>query len=217
MRNTMKVCSVLFALVAVLALQRPTATAEQALRPADSGFSFDAYGDSRSMMYLPYKEDQEAEARKLMVDMFELVLPAHVAEGVVEKNVKLTYDPSNHELVQVVMPFMTASQVTTLRVDKGWVTEASVEDTKLLPGVSRTMFRLEGGDWVAREMVANVKSGRAKFLRWNVHPRLSDTVALVQATKAKTVIPAFCDRSQLSVLAKALASARVTMDGPIAL
>ena len=62
-----------------------------------------------------------------------------------------------------------------------------------------------------------IKSGRAKFLRWNVHPRLSDIVALVQATKAKTVIPAFCDRSQLSVLAKALASARVTMDGPIAL
>ena len=41
---------------------------------ANSGFSFDVYGDSRSMMYLPYKQDQEAEARKLMVDMFELVL-----------------------------------------------------------------------------------------------------------------------------------------------
>jgi hypothetical protein len=164
MRNTVKVCSVLFALVAVLALQRPTATAQQALRPADSGFSFDVYGDSRSMMYLPYKEDQEAEARKLMVDMFELVLPARVAEGVVEKNVKLTYDPSNHELVQVVMPFMTASQVTTLTMDKGWVTEASVEDVKLMPGVRHTMFRLAGGDWVAREMVANVKSGRAKFI-----------------------------------------------------
>ncbi|HXJ96660.1 MAG TPA: metallophosphoesterase [Terriglobia bacterium] len=164
MRNTMKVCSVLFALVAVLALQRPTATAQQASRPADSGFSFDVYGDSRSMMYLPYKEDQEAEARKLMVSMFELVLPAHVAEAMVEKDVKLTYDPATKELVQVVMPFMTASEVTTLRVDKGWVTEASVEDTKLPPGVSRTMFRLEGGDWVAREMVANVKSGRAKFI-----------------------------------------------------
>ena len=35
---------------------------------------------------------------------------------------------------------------------------------KLLPGVSRTMFRLEGGDWVAREVVANIKSGRAKFI-----------------------------------------------------
>jgi hypothetical protein len=36
----------------------------------------------------------------------------------------------------------------TLTVDPGWVTEASVEDVKLLPGVHRTMFRLQGGDWV---------------------------------------------------------------------
>ena len=49
-------------------------------------------------------------------------------------------------------------------MDKGWVTEASVEDVKLLPGVRRTMFRLQGGDWVAREMVKDVQSGRAKFI-----------------------------------------------------
>jgi Calcineurin-like phosphoesterase len=133
-------------------------------KPPTGGFSFDVYGDSRSMMYLPYKKDQEAEARKLMVDMFELVLPAKVSEEMVEKYVKLTYDPSNNELIQIVMPFMTASQVTTLRVDKGWVTEASVEDIKLLPGVTRTMFRLEGGDWVAREIVKDVRGGQAKFV-----------------------------------------------------
>src|SRR5262249_11031966 len=73
-------------------------------------FSFDVYGDSRSMMYLPYKADQEADARKLMVDMFDLVLPEKVAEGVVQKYVKLIYDPSTHELVQVVMPFETKSE-----------------------------------------------------------------------------------------------------------
>jgi hypothetical protein len=133
-------------------------------KPPTGGFSFDVYGDSRSMMYLPYKKDQEADARKLMVDMFELVLPAKVSEEMVEKYVKLTYDPSNNELIQIVMPFMTASQVTTLRVDKGWVTEASVEDIKLLPGVTRTMFRLEGGDWVAREIVKDVRGGQAKFV-----------------------------------------------------
>jgi Cft2 family RNA processing exonuclease len=60
-----------------------------------------------------------------------------------------------------------------------------------------------------------VKSGRAQFMRWNVHPRLSDTVALVRATQAKTVIPAFCDRSQLTALAAAFAPARVTMDAQI--
>jgi Cft2 family RNA processing exonuclease len=57
-----------------------------------------------------------------------------------------------------------------------------------------------------------VKSGRAQTMRWNVHPLLSDTVALVSATQAKTVIPAFCDRAKLPALAAALAPARVTMD-----
>jgi len=56
------------------------------------------------------------------------------------------------------------------------------------------------------------KSGRAQRMRWNVHPRLSDTAALVRDIKAHTVIPAFCDRSQLAALAAALAPARVTMD-----
>jgi Cft2 family RNA processing exonuclease len=62
-----------------------------------------------------------------------------------------------------------------------------------------------------------VKSGRAQFMRWNVHPRLSDTVALVRATQAKTIAPAFCDRSQLTALATAFAPARVTMDGDVAI
>jgi hypothetical protein len=59
------------------------------------------------------------------------------------------------------------------------------------------------------------KSGRAQTMRWNVHPRLSDTVTLVRAVQAKTVIPAFCDRAKLGVLAAALAPARVTMDQTI--
>ncbi len=62
-----------------------------------------------------------------------------------------------------------------------------------------------------------IKSGRAQFMRWNVHPRLSDTVALVRAMQAKTIIPAFCDRSQLAGLAAAFTPARVTMDGPVEL
>jgi Cft2 family RNA processing exonuclease len=57
-----------------------------------------------------------------------------------------------------------------------------------------------------------VKSGRAQTMRWNVHPLLSDTVALVRSIQAKTVIPAFCDRTQLPALGAALAPARVTMD-----
>jgi hypothetical protein len=59
------------------------------------------------------------------------------------------------------------------------------------------------------------KNGRAQTMRWNVHPRLSDSVALARATLAKTIIPAFCDRAQFPALSAALAPARVTMDGPI--
>jgi hypothetical protein len=139
-------------------------TAKPASHAADSGFSFAVYGDSRSMMYLPYKSDQEAEARDLVVDMFELVLPEKVAAAVVKKDVKFIYDPATHELVEMVMPFMTHSEVNYLTVDKGWVTEASVEDVKLLPGVRRTMFRLHGGDWVARGVV-NASQERAGQVR----------------------------------------------------
>ncbi len=143
--------ALLSSLALLPALQPQTAIAQQIRPGGNTAFSFAVYGDSRSMMYLPYKSDQSEEAIKLMVDMFELVLPEKVAEEIVRRDVKLTYDPSTNELVQIVMPFESKSEVSTLTVDKGWVTEASVEDVKLLPGVRRTMFRLHGGEWVARE------------------------------------------------------------------
>ena len=118
---------------ALLTLSTGYSTAQTA--GGGKGFSFAVYGDSRSMMYLPPGENQKEEAIKLVVDMFELVMPQKIAEAVVRKDVKLIYDPATKELVQIVMPFMTRSEVMTLTVDKGWVTEASVEDVKLLPGV----------------------------------------------------------------------------------
>src|SRR5215510_8325776 len=154
----------LWSLALLPALQPQAVSAHQARRGGNSAFSFAVYGDSRSMMYLPYKSDQREEAIKLMVDMFELVLPEKVAEEIVRRDVKLTYDPSTNELIQIVMPFESKSEVSTLKVDKGWVTEASVEDVKLLPGVHRTMFRLHGGEWVAQQIVKDVQSGRAKFI-----------------------------------------------------
>lgn len=57
-----------------------------------------------------------------------------------------------------------------------------------------------------------VKSGRAKFLRWSVHPRLSDHITMVRTTGATTVIPAFCDSKFLPALQAALKPANVTMD-----
>src|SRR6266566_3043256 len=103
-----------------------------------AGFSFAAVGDTRPMMYLPLKEGQP--------------------------DLNKFFDPVTKDLIKVVMPFASKTEVMTLTVDKGWVTEASVEDVKLLPGVHRTMFRLQGGEWVAREIVKDIKSGRAKFI-----------------------------------------------------
>jgi len=155
-----------FTLVAVLALASSGAFAQHAPSPSPaSPFSFDIYGDSRTMMYVPYRSDQEPAARDLIKQIFELVMPPAEAAQVAEKDVRLVYDPAHdNELSEIVMPFMTASEVMTLKVDKGWVTEASVEDVKLLPGVHRTMFRLEGGEWVTREIVRDVRSGKAKFI-----------------------------------------------------
>src|SRR4029077_7154251 len=160
--NTVTI-TILFAFVAVLALQPRAATAQQTKPAAGSGFSFAAYGDSRPMMYLPSKDGQP-DLVKLFVEMFGLVMPEKIAEEVVKKDVKMIFDPATKELIQIIMPFMTKTEVMTLTVDKGWVTEASVEDVKLLPGVHRTMFRLQGGEWVAREIVKDVQSGRAKFV-----------------------------------------------------
>src|SRR6516164_3035099 len=164
-RTNMINCRVLLSSLALLpTLWSRTAVAQQTTRVGSRSFSFAVYGDSRSMVYLPYKSDQREEAIKLMVDIFALVLPEKVAEEVVKRDVKLTCDPATDELVQIVMPFETKSEVTTLTVDKGWITEASVEDVTPLPGVRRTMFRLQGGEWVAREIVKDVQSGRAKFI-----------------------------------------------------
>ena len=62
-----------------------------------------------------------------------------------------------------------------------------------------------------------VKSGRAQFLRWNVHPRLSDHITMVRTTGAATVIPAFCDSKLLPALQAALKPANVTMDEVVTL
>ena len=53
-----------------------------------------------------------------------------------------------------------------------------------------------------------VKSGRGTFLRWSVHPRLSDNIALVRASGATTVIPAFCDRKSAGAASRAQARQR---------
>jgi hypothetical protein len=56
---------VLLSTLALLpALQSRLAAAQETKRGGDLPFSFAVYGDSRSMMYLPYKSDQREEATK---------------------------------------------------------------------------------------------------------------------------------------------------------
>ena len=60
-------------------------------------------------------------------------------------------------------------------------------------------------------------SGRAHYVRWNVHPRLRDNVGLVRATKARTVLPAFGDRRHHAAWEAAFAPARIAIEETIEL
>jgi hypothetical protein len=62
-----------------------------------------------------------------------------------------------------------------------------------------------------------VKTRRASYLRWNVHPRLSENKELVSVVKPQVVVPAFCEHGEIATLAKAFAPARVSVASPIAL
>lgn len=48
---------------------------------------------------------------------------------------------------------------------------------------------------------ALVETGRARFVRWNVHPRLGDLLAVLERTRPETVMPAFLPASGLPELA----------------
>jgi predicted phosphohydrolase len=155
--------AVLAGMAGVPALASALVPAAAKAQPTAGGFSFACCGDTRPMMYLPYKEGNPDLVR-MFVEMFGLAMPERVAEEVVKRDVRLTFDPVSKDLIQIVMPFMSRSEVMTLSLDQGWVTRAAVEDVKLLPGVHREIFNLEGGDWVAREIVRHVQTGRARFV-----------------------------------------------------
>ena len=80
------------------------ARAQTQMTSAGKGFPFAVYGDSRPMMYLPSKEGNP-DLNQLFVEMFGLVMPEKLAEEVVKRDVKVTFDPVTHELIQIVMPF----------------------------------------------------------------------------------------------------------------
>ncbi|WP_142848218.1 MBL fold metallo-hydrolase [Telmatospirillum sp. J64-1] len=56
-----------------------------------------------------------------------------------------------------------------------------------------------------------IREGRARWMRWNVHPTLSDNRRLVRATGARRVIPAFGPAKYLDDWKTAFAPAEVTL------
>jgi hypothetical protein len=59
------------------------------------------------------------------------------------------------------------------------------------------------------------KSGRGGYIRWNVHPRLSDNAALVRSTGAQIVMPAFGEAA--GPMAQAFAPAQLVAASMIVL
>src|SRR5262245_32800647 len=129
-QRTTKLCSGLFAFIALFALVAgPAAVAEEspATKQPASGFSFDVYGDSCSIMCLHYYPAYMSDATMSLVDMLQLVLLAKVALEFFKKDLILIYYPVTKELTHFIMPFMTRSEVSYMTLDRGWVTEAAVE------------------------------------------------------------------------------------------
>ena len=147
------------AVAAILTVSTPASVLAQA-----EGFKFVAYGDSRSMMYLPYGKSDLDKIYASLTSLFALVLGEKVAEDVIKTDVKITFDPNSGDLDTVEMPFLGKSEVARLTFEDGWVTEASVEDTKLAPGVETVMYRNYGGDWVGNQVAREVVEGGAEFV-----------------------------------------------------
>ena len=61
------------------------------------------------------------------------------------------------------------------------------------------------------------KSGRASYMRWNVHPRLSDNAALARSVKAEIVVPAFGAPKIAAEWEEAFAPARVVLSRTVEL
>lgn len=55
------------------------------------------------------------------------------------------------------------------------------------------------------------RTGRARYIRWNVHPRLDDNAALARRVRARAVLPAFGDACHLPAWQAAFSPARVTL------
>ena len=89
--------TLLSALAALPALSAPLLASSARAQSAatQGGFSFAAVGDTRPMMYLPPSAG-EPDLVKFFTEMFGLVMPDQVAEEVVKKYVRMTFDPDTN-------------------------------------------------------------------------------------------------------------------------
>lgn len=130
----------------------------------EEGFSFVAFGDSRTLAKMPNKKEQMEDIYKSVLSMYEFVYEAKLPLDFVKQNALFSFDPVTQELLQIDMPFAIKQEILYLKLNKGWITEASVENLNILPRVRQPILHLYGGEWVMKEVVRNVQEGRAKFI-----------------------------------------------------
>jgi hypothetical protein len=58
-------------------------------------------------MYLPYTKADTPKIHAALVHIFSIILAERVAEEIVQKDVKLTFDAKTGSLTIVAMPFIT--------------------------------------------------------------------------------------------------------------
>ena len=96
---------------------------------------------------------------------------------------------------------------STARPDQVIVTSGPNAETGLPAAVmGREGFRFIFSSHVPRTSPAHaiIESGQATWMGWNVHPRLSDVIALVQQTGAQQLLPAFVNLDDAPQLVAAL-------------
>ena len=106
----------------------PTASHRRMEQRISETFAIDVYGDSRSMMNLPYQQDQEGDVNSL----WSKCLNSYSSQVAPEQHgFSLIYDPSAN-IVRNGHDHSIPRNASPLNIDKGLATEASVEDKKLL-------------------------------------------------------------------------------------
>ncbi|MFA6075587.1 MAG: metallophosphoesterase [Negativicutes bacterium] len=128
---------------------------------SEPGFSFVVYGDSRTEMYLPYKEDEQNKIYDRSFDLFQLFMADNVAKEMIKDYVKLKFDPVTKDLSE--MRITTPKGTGVFKVNNGWVVETYLESPKN-PELRLTIFRLYAGDWVNNALAEEVNTGNAKFV-----------------------------------------------------